>query len=138
MNVDVLHNRFAVWKYILFMNCGASFTLFIQAVLHYLDSGSLLFPISWYGAWCIVFLASFLPGFVLLLGKHWMQLPLPERINTIFGYFAVAWFTLLPVGVRMGPYTTKSSNFFLLICGVALAVSFVWLRRKTQNTEIFP
>ena len=120
MNIDSLQRRLTLWKYALFMNLGASITLFIQAVLHYLDSQSLLFPISWYGAWCIVLLASFLPGFVLLWGRHWMQLPLHERLNTIFGYFFMTWFNLSPVGIRFGPGAPVPFNFFFLNFGTKI------------------
>jgi hypothetical protein len=69
-----------------------------------------------------------------------MQIPLRERLNTIFGYFTVAWFTLLPVGIRIGRYTPKSFNFFLFGCAIALAIGYWWLRRKSIETqlEIFP
>lgn len=140
MNIDSLHKRFEIWKYILFINIGASITLFLQAVLNYQESRSLIFQASWYGAWLLVQLAAFLPGFVLLWGKHWMRIPLRERLNTIFGYFAVAWFTLLPVGIRIERYTSKTFNFFLLGCAIALAIGYWWLRRKSLGTqnEIFP
>lgn len=140
MSIDSLNKRFEIWKYILFVNIGASFTLFLQAVLNYQGSRNLIFQTSWYGVWFIVELAAFLPGFVLLWGKHWMQIPLHERLNTIFGYFAIAWFTLLPIGLRIGRYTSKSSNYFLLGCAIAIAIVYWWLRRKSIGTqsEIFP
>jgi hypothetical protein len=127
--------RFNFWKYILFMVLGASTVLFLQAILIYQESRTLLFPMSWYGTWFLVQFAAFLPGFVLLWGKHWMQLRLQDRLNTIFGYFAVAWFTLLPVGVRVGPYTSKTFNFVLLGGAIALAIGYGWLRRRSN--EIF-
>lgn len=140
MEINSLQKRLEIWKRILFINIGASFTLFVQAVLNYQISRSLVFQVSWYGVWFIVELAAFLPGFVLLWGKHWMQLPLHQRLNTIFGYFAVAWFTILPVGIKLGQYTTKSFNFILLGCAIAIAVGYWWLHRKSieTQTEIFP
>jgi hypothetical protein len=85
-------------------------------------------------------LAAFLPGFVLLWGRHWSQIPLLERLNTIFGYFAVAWFTFVPVGIRVEPYSPKTFNYLWLGFGVALAVFYGWLRRKNHGmrNEIFP
>ena len=140
MDINILQKRLEIWKYIWFINLGASVTLFVQAILIYQESGSLAFQMSWYGVWFVVQLAAFLPGFVLLWGKHWMQIPLLERLNTIFGYFAVAWFTFLPVGLRTGPYTSKAFNFFWLGCGIALATCYWWLRRKSHGiqNEIFP
>ena len=140
MDLNILQKRLEVWKHILFINIGASITLFVQAVLNYQESQNLTYQMSWYGAWCIVQLAAFLPGFVLLWGKHWMQIPLLERLNTIFGYFAVAWITLLPIGIRIGPYTSKSFNFVLLGCAIVIAAGYGWLRRKSLGieNEIFP
>ncbi len=135
MDIDFLQKRFQIWKFLLFINIGASVTLLLQAVLHYLESPRSYLEISWYGAWFIVQLATFFPGFVLLWGKHWQQIPLHERLNTIFGYFAAAWFTLLPVGVSVDSYAPKLFNFFLLGCAIAITVSYWSLRRK--NNEIF-
>lgn len=140
MDIHTLQKRLEIWKRILFINIGASITLFVQAILIYQESGSLIFQTSWYGVWFVVQLASFLPGFILLWGKHWMQIPLLERLNTIFGYFAVAWFTMLPVGLRIGPYTSKTFNFFWLAFGIALAFSYRWLRQRSLrvSNEMFP
>ncbi len=139
MNINTLVKRFEVWKRILFITLGASLTLFVQALLKYLESQSLVFDAYWYGVWFVVQLTSFLPGFVLLWGKHWMQIPLRERLNTIFGYFAAAWFTLLPIGLRIGRYESKAFNFVLLGCAIAIAIGYWSLRRKSMEPqEIFP
>ena len=140
MDIDSLQRRFVIWKYILFINIGASVVLFIQSVLHYIEAHNLLFQFSWYGAWFMVQLATLFPGFVLLWGKHWMQIPLYERINTIFGYFGIAWFTFLPVGFRFGSDEFKSYNLLLLSMGVAIVICYGWLRRKSidKQNEIFP
>jgi hypothetical protein len=140
MDIQTLQQRLEIWKRILFINLGASITLFVQAILIYQESGSLMFGTSWYGVWLIVQLATFLPGFVLLWGKNWMQQPLFERLNTIFGYFAVAWFTLLPVGLRIDPYSSKVFNFLWLGGAIVLAMGYRWLRRKSLGIqdEIFP
>ncbi|HMB23962.1 MAG: hypothetical protein ACM33V_09690 [Chloroflexota bacterium] len=140
MNMDILRKRLEIWKYILFINIGAAFILLVEAVLSYQETQTLIFQTSWYGAWLIVQLASFLPGFVLLLGKHWMQIPLLERLNTIFGYFAVVWSMLLPIGLELEPYTPKTFNLIWLVGGIALAIGYYWLRRKSMGVqnEIFP
>lgn len=139
MDTTVLEKRLEIWKRILFIVSGASLTLFMQAVLKYLEARILVFEAYWYSVWFIVLLASFLPGFVLLWGRHWMQIPLRERLNTIFGYFAVAWFTLLPIGLRIERYESKSTNFALLGCAIAIAISYWFLRRKSMGPqEMFP
>ena len=113
--------------------------MFLQALLKYLESQSLVFEAYWYGVWFIVELASFLPGFVLLWGKHWMQIPLRKRLNTIFGYFAIAWFTFLPVGIRMERYESKSFNSVLLGCAAIIAIGYWSLHNKSMETQdLFP
>ena len=139
MDINSLSRRLEIWKRVLFITLGASLALFIQALLKYLESKSLVFEADWYGVWFIVMLAAFLPGFVLLWGRHWMQIPLRERLNTIFGYFAIAWFTLLPIGLRVGRYESKSFNFVLLGCAIAIAIGYWSLRRRSMETqEMFP
>jgi hypothetical protein len=139
MDVNVLEKRLEAWKRILFITFGASLTLFAQALLRYLEYQSLTFETYWYAIWFVVQLAAFLPGFVLLWGKNWMQIPLRERLNTIFGYFAVAWFTLVPIGLRIGRYESKVFNFVLLGCAIAIAIGYWSLRRKSMEPqEIFP
>jgi len=68
-----------------------------------------------------------------------MQIPLRERLNTIFGYFAIAWFTLLPIGLRVGRYESSSFNFVLLGCAIVIAIGYWSLRCKSIDPqEIFP
>lgn len=137
MDIHSLERRLEIWKHILLIIMGASITLFLLAVLSYLEYGNFLQQTSWYGVWFIVQLAAFLPGFVLLWGKNWMQIPLHQRLNTIFGYFAVLWFNLYPVGIIVA---TKSFNMILLGGAVALAICYGWLRRRSlaSQREIFP
>ena len=139
MDNNSLQKRFTIWKHILFINIGASVTLLAIWVLDAPNFAKVDFP-GWYGIWFVVQLASFLPGFVLLWGRCWMQIPLSERLNTIFGYFAVAWLTLSPFGLAIGLDFPDPFNSFFLGCAVVIAISYWWLRRKSlgiQN-EIFP
>lgn len=139
MDIDTLEKRLEIWKRILFINIGASITLLATGIAELPNISKPYFP-GWYGVWFIVQLASLLPGFVLLWGKHWMQMPLRERLNTIFGYFVVAWITMLPIGIRMGPNAPDSFNFLFLGCAIAIAIGYWWLRRKSIEIqgEIFP
>jgi len=139
MDINSLNKRFEIWKHILFINIGASAVLLAIRVLDAPNFPKMDFP-GWYGVWFVVQMASLLPGFVLLWGKHWMQIPLPERLNTIFGYFVVAWITLSPFGLTIGPDFPGLFNSLFLGCAVAIAVGYWRLRRKsfgTQN-EMFP
>lgn len=140
MDTNSLHRRLEIWRYILFMNLGASLVLIATGVAELPNIASKPYFPGWYGVWFVVQLASFLPGFVLLWGKHWIQIPLRERLNTIFGYFVVTWLTILPIGLRMGPNAPDSFNYFFLGCAAAIAAAYWWLRRKSvgMQNEIFP
>ncbi|HLO18591.1 MAG TPA: hypothetical protein VK206_27415 [Anaerolineales bacterium] len=138
MDIDSLNKRFRIWQHILFINIGASIALLATGVADLPNISSPYFP-GWYGVWFVVQLASFLPGFVLLFGKHWVQLPLRERLTTIFGYFAVAWITWLPAAIRAGTPSLYIIRLFLSGC-VIIAIGYRWLRRKSVETpsEMFP
>lgn len=139
MDINSLNKRFEIWKHILFINIGASAALLAIRIADAPNFSKMDFP-GWYGVWFVVQLASLLPGFVLLWGKHWMQIPLRERLNTIFGYFAVAWMTLSPFGLRIGPAFPDAFNSVFLSCAAAIVIGYWWLRRKTfeSQNEIFP
>ena len=139
MEIDSLEKKLMLWKQILFIVLGASITLLATGVGE-LPMGNPFFP-GWYAVWFVIQLAAILPGFVLLLGKHWVKLPLKERLNTIFGYFAVAWIVFLAFGVRSLVLPLPGSYWW--IAGLALVMiagSYGWLYRKLFHTpeEIFP
>lgn len=138
MDIDSLHQRFELWKRILFINIGASITLVATGIADLPNLSGPYFP-GWYGVWFVIQLACLLPGFVLLWGKHWMQIPLRDRLNTILGYFAVTWVAALSAAIRMGLNLAELARFFL-IGWVIIALGYGWLRRKSikADTEIFP
>ncbi len=137
MDIRSLENRLEIWKRILLIILGATITLFLQAVLYYLEFGTFPLQTNWYALWFIVQLAAFLPGFVLLWGKHWIQIPLHQRLNTIFGYFAIVWFNLYPIGIIVA---TKSFTIILLGGALTIAIGYWWLRHSSLEIErnIFP
>lgn len=139
MEIDSLKKRFEIWKHILFINIGAALTLLATSIADLPNPARLDVP-GWYGIWFVVQLASFLPGFVLLWGKHWLKIPLYERLDTIFGYFVVAWLTLLAIGLRIGSTMSDPFGAFLLGCAAAIAIGYWWSRRKSlgSQNEMFP
>jgi hypothetical protein len=139
MEINSLKKGLETWKYFLFINIGASITLLATGLAELPNLSKSYFP-GWYGVWFVVQLASLLPGFILLLGKHWIQIPLRDRLHTIFGYFVITLVNVLSIGLRMDPKSANPLNFFLLGCVLTIGFCYWWLRRKSlgiQN-EMFP
>ncbi len=139
MDIELLRKRFEIWKRILLINIGAAFTLLATGIAELPNISKPYFP-GWYAVWFVILLASLLPGFILLIGKHWMQIPLQSRLNTIFGYFAITWVTFFSIGVREGRNISTDFIYFLIGTAIAIAVGYWWLRRKCIKSqgEIFP
>jgi hypothetical protein len=139
MNTELLEKRLKIWKRILLIDVGAAFTLVATGIADLPNIPNPYFP-GWYGVWFVILLASLFPGFILLIGKQWMQLPLHSRLNTIFGYFAITWVTFFSIVIRAGRNTSSEFIYFLVGSAVAIAVGYWWLRRKCLKSqgEIFP
>lgn len=139
MDIKSLEKRLEIWKRILLIETGAAFTLLATSIADLPNLSKPYFP-GWYGVWFIILMASLLPGFILLLGKHWMQIPIQERLNTIFGFFAITWVNFFAAGIRNGPSSSSEFNYFLLVSAIAIAGGYWWLRRKFLNSQgdIFP
>lgn len=137
-----LEKKFETWKRILWITVGAVATLSTTAIVDKLTqaySGGEGYSIGWFGVWFLVFLASFLPGFVLLLGSHYTQLSLHERLNTIFGFFVVAWFALLAAGIQIDAMQSWYL-LFLIALAIGITIGYWRLRLKGQRniSEMFP
>jgi hypothetical protein len=139
MDNEVLRKRLDIWKRILLIETGAAFTLLATSIADIPNLSKPYFP-GWYGVWFVILIASLFPGFILLLGKHWMQIFIQERLNTIFGFFAITWINFFAVGIRSGPASSSEFNYFLLVSAIAIAVGYWWLRRKflSSRGDIFP
>ncbi len=139
MQANKLERNLMIWKQILLVDLGAVVTLLATGVADLPNLDRPYFP-GWYAVWFVILLASLFPGFVLLLGKHYLQIPLRGRLRTIFGYFALTWFGFLSVGLRMGRDIPGPYAWFMLVSAVAILGWYGWLRRKIDrsSTEIFP
>jgi hypothetical protein len=141
MDNKSLEKRLEIWKRILFIDIGAAFTLFATGIADLPNMGpnKPYFP-GWYGVWFVILLASLFPGFILLIGKHWMQLPLQSRLKTIFGYFSITWVMFFSIWVRAGRNTSTEFIYFLVGTALAIALGYWWLRRRSLKSrgDIFP
>ncbi len=103
---------------------------------------------SWYLLWLIFQIAVTPVGFVLFVSRDWRQLPLSQRLNTAFGYLAVAWVLFFAFIVKTNHDMASAYGglptlvFYGLVgsAGLALIWSYWLLRRAHDNSpeEMFP
>jgi len=138
MDIKSMEKRLEIWKRILLIDIGAAFTLLATGIADLPNISEPYFP-GWYGVWFILLLASLFPGFILLLGKHWMQISLQDRLNTMFGFFALTWVNFFSGGI-MGRGISSEYIYFLLVSAVAIAWGYWGSRRKIlrSRSDIFP
>ena len=131
MTTDNLRKGLIVWKRLLVISVGMYALLLASAVAEAVPRWGFSYSATWLYAW-VIFQVLITPvGFVLLLNKRWRQLPLAERLDTAFGYLAVAWGAVFAFGIA-----SKGDDIVLyvvlLVVGcsaIALALSYWWLRR---------
>src|SRR3990172_2597105 len=122
MDTEQLEKQFQRWNRFMYVALGASITLVLISL------GDVLNGDRWTGfdnytggVWQWIQIFSTSPGFYLLWGKGWKTLPLPYRLNTIFGYFVASWFSFLALGL-----ITANNNpieIYLLIAAGAILIA---------------
>jgi hypothetical protein len=141
METNQLEKQFEMWKRLLFMLIGASIT-FVAIAL-----GTIVYGTDWPGfgnytggIWTAIQFLSTLPGFHLLWGRHWQSIPLSSRLNTIFGYFAVSWLSLLSLGLIMS--MPPATDYYILLVGgaIVITIAYIWTLKRTSlpRDEMFP
>ncbi len=146
MSTEPLAMRLEVWKRILALCIGVCLTLLFLALTSIPQSLGRAW--GWYIVWIIFQTTVVPPGFILLLSKGWRAWPLSERLNTAFGYLAVAWLLFLAFLIKSnrdeasayGGLVTLMLYALVIGAAVVLSASYGWLRRSrdTLNEEIFP
>ena len=132
MNIDHLEDLLANWRRVLLVCVGASITLLATAIADIPNGRNPYFP-GWYAVWFILQLAAVTPAIVLVLGSQLRKLPLADRLNTVFSYFAVAWIALVSFGLKLASTIASSLallTIFLCGTGVALGIVYLLLRRS--------
>ncbi len=139
MDTKKLERSLEIWQRILLIDTGAVFTLLATGLADLPNLDRPYFP-GWYAVWFIVLLATLLPPFLLLLGRHYLKLPLRLRLRPAFSYFALAWFAFLSIGIRMGRDIPAPYIWFMLVSAAAIGGWYWYLRRRIDKSshEIFP
>jgi hypothetical protein len=132
-----------IWKKRLLFVSGAVTTLFLVALSDLPFPGSngnhLITMDGWFGVWLILEAACLITGTYLLLSPRWKQIPFPQRMNLIFGYYTAAWVTLLALSVRLATLMPTALYFTAAGSGVLLAATYIIIRWKMNRLEeIFP
>lgn len=130
MTIDYLEKQLANWKQLLLVSIGAGGTLLATAIADIPNHLNTFFP-GWYGVWFILELATFTPAIVLLFGGALRELPIAARLNTIFGYLAVAWLILIAFGLKLSDIVTVSWLWYSLsVIGIVMGMVYWFLRMK--------
>lgn len=135
MTTDYLEKQLANYGRVLLVCIGAAVTLLATAIADMPNHPNMYFP-GWYAVWFILQLATITPAVVLLLGSELRKLPFAERLNTIFGYLAVAWIVLVAFGLKIansGTISWPSLWSFLSGIGIMMGIVYWLLRRKYIN-----
>lgn len=130
MTIDYLEKQLANWKQLLWVSIGAGSTLLATAIADIPNHPNMFFP-GWYGVWFFLQLATFTPAVVLLFGSAFRELPIAARLNTIFGYLAVAWMVFIAFGVKLANIAMISwLLYFLGVFGIVMGLVYWFLRMK--------
>jgi len=153
-----LENNLAKFKRVLLIWAGAVLTLMAVAIADIPNYHFLFFP-GWYGVWLIIQVGTISPAIMLLFGSGFKKLPFPERLNTIFAYFAVSWISLVAFVIKSGSFlsmhiptyfgfahgigitvTLTQLYEFVGIMGVAIGIAYWILQRKylSSSEAMFP
>ena len=128
MDTENLEKELQIWNRFMYMGLGATIAIVASSLNNFSFAGIV---------WFFLQVALTPPGFFLLLGKRWKEMPLTqERINTVFGYL-VASLLLLFVPAIFGAdslYYIFPAGYFILILSLYLRI-----RKKPSNSdEMFP
>ena len=142
MTTDYLEKQLANYKRLLLASIGAAVTLLATAVADIPNHPDMYFP-GWFAVWFILQLATVTPAVVLLLGSELRKLAFAERLNTIFGYLAVAWVVLIAFGLKLASMILISLPLLaIFLSGIGVAMGIVyWLLCKSHINApeaIFP
>jgi hypothetical protein len=135
MTTEYLEKQLAIWKQWLLVSTGASVTLLATAIADFPNRPNPFFP-GWFGLGFLLLLNTVTPGIVLLLGSAWRKLPIGARLNAIFGYFAMAWVTLIAFWSKAASLFGISIPLLLAFLGgigIALGIVYLMLRRGHFN-----
>ncbi len=140
MDTEQLGKELQIWNRFMYMALASSITLAVISLGNFFYDGWFGFEGYAGGIWPWMQLAISPAGFYLLWGKHWRALPIPDRKNTILGFFIASWFTFLSLG-----FITVNEplvNFSFLVLGGAILLAFGYInmikRKSNQRDEMFP
>lgn len=128
MEIEPFEKELQIWNRFMYMSLGAAVAMLASSPDNFSFAGIV---------WFFLQVAITPPGFFLLLGKRWKDLPLTkERINTVFGYL-VASLLLLFVPVIFG----ADLLYYIFPVGYFILILFLYLRIKkkpSDSEEMFP
>lgn len=141
MDTDQLEKQFQLWNRFMYLVLGSSITLVLIGFGFFFNRSRWQgFENYMGGIWTWVQILATTPGLILLLLKPWRSLPLVNRLNTIFGYFAASWLSFLSLGLFTIDNAPNELNCLIFGSAVLIVLGYVWALRRTSSPrdEIFP
>ena len=141
MDTEQLEKQFQMWNRFMYLVLGSSITLVL------ISFGFILNRDRWQGfenymggIWTWVQVLAIAPGFILVFLKRWRSLPLVNRLNTIFGYFAASWLSFLSLGLITANNAPNELNFMIVGSALLIVLGYIWAlkRTSTPRDEMFP
>jgi hypothetical protein len=128
MEIEPFEKELQIWNRFMYMGLGAAIAMLASSPNDFSFAGIV---------WLFLQVAVTPPGFFLLLGKRWRDLPLTqERINTVFGYLAAS-LLLLFIPIILGAdllYSIFPVGYFILILFLYLRIK----KKPSDPDEMFP
>lgn len=136
MTTDYLETQLEKWQRLLLLFLGSAITLSLSTLG---IAGDYTFSFGWVTIWVVLQLGTIPAGLLLLAGREWRNLPLSRRLNTAFGYLAVAWLCWLAIGFRIAGDSPEALTFILIV-GAMLGGGYLLMRRTHVHApeEMFP
>jgi hypothetical protein len=135
MTPEYLRKQLVIWQRLLWVCLGAGVTLLATALGDAGRYGGM--SRGWFGVWLLLVLGTLPAGLALLTARDWRALPLDERLDTAFGFLAVAWMMLLALFIRaVFDWPGGPGWLIILVLGVgALLAAEYWRLRQRERGD---
>lgn len=141
MDTNQLEKQFQQWNRFMYLVVGSSITLVLLGFGFFLNRDRWEgFANFMGGIWTWVQILATAPGLMLLLLKPWRSIPLADRLNTIFGYFAASWLCFLSLGLFTIDNAPTEINCLLFISAILIVLGYIWALKRISSPrdEMFP
>jgi hypothetical protein len=150
MTIEQLQERLGRWNQFLCVILGASAMMLMLSVMevlnprwqdfYWMEYFPAVYIPGWYFVWLIAQVTAISAAFHLARNTSWQRLPLPERLNAIFGFLAAAWMAIVSLAIKLPFMFDHGPGLFFLGVGPAVGLIYWYLRKRYLHApeEMFP